>query len=99
MKIFFNPEISLDFEDLETNSSASTNLKKQEGSYDDFYFNYSLNYDLRDSPYRPTSGYKTSFYQTLPVISDNQEIKILLPRLNTKLLMKPQEWLGWQVYI
>ena len=73
--LFFNPEISLDFEDLETNSSASTNLKKQEGSYDDFYFNYSLNYDLRDSPYRPTSGYKTSFYQTLPIISDNQEIQ------------------------
>ena len=47
--LFFNPEISLDFEDLETNSSASTNLKKQEGSYDDLYFNYGLNYDLRDS--------------------------------------------------
>ena len=32
--LFFNPEISLDFEDLETNASASDALKKQEGSYD-----------------------------------------------------------------
>ena len=30
---------------------------------------------MRDSQYRPTSGYKTSFYQTLPFISDNQEIQ------------------------
>ena len=73
--LFFNPEISLDFEDLETNASASDALKKQEGSYDDLYFNYRLNYDLRDSPYRPTSGYRTSFYQTLPIVSDNQEIQ------------------------
>ena len=71
--LFFSPELSIDFEDLETNSSASTNLKKQEGSYDDFYFNYGLNYDVRDSGYRPTSGNKTSFYQTVPIISDNAE--------------------------
>ena len=73
--LFFSPEIEIDFEDLETNSSASDALKKQEGSYDDLYFNYGLNYDLRDSPYRPTTGYKTSFYQTLPLVSDNQEIQ------------------------
>ncbi len=72
--LFFNPEIALSLEDLETNSSASNSLKKQEGSYTDFYFNYGLSYDLRDSAYRPTSGHRTNFYQTLPMVSDNNEI-------------------------
>jgi len=72
--LFFNPEISLILEDLETNASASAALKKQEGSYNDFYFNYGLSYDLRDSAYRPTSGHRTYFYQTLPIVSDNNEI-------------------------
>ena len=72
--LFFSPEISISLEDLETNSTASNNLKKQEGSYNDLYFNYGLSYDLRDSSYKPSSGNKTSFYQTLPAISDNAEL-------------------------
>ena len=72
--LFFSPELALSFEDLETNSTASTNLKKQEGSYDDFYFNYGLAYDIRDSGYRPSSGNKTTFYQNVPLISDNSEL-------------------------
>ncbi len=72
--LFFNPEVSISFEDLETNSTASSQLKKQEGKYEDFYLNYSLNYDLRNSKFEPSSGNKTSFIQELPVISDNNEI-------------------------
>ena len=72
--LFFNPEIDISIEDLETNSSASSALKKQEGNYEDFYFNYGLNYDLRNSKFRPSSGNKTSFYQELPIISGNNEI-------------------------
>ena len=47
--LFFSPEVDFTQEDLETTSKASTNLKKQEGSYSDFYFNYGLDYDTRDS--------------------------------------------------
>ena len=72
--LFFKPELSLSLEDLTTNSSASANLKNQEGSYEDFYFNYGLDYDLRNSPYNPSSGYKTSFYQTIPVVSETNEV-------------------------
>ena len=72
--LFFSPETEISFENLETNSTASTQLTKQKGSYQDFYFNYGLNYDLRDSSYNPTSGNVTNFYQTLPIISDNNEI-------------------------
>ena len=72
--LFFKPELDLSLEKIETNSSATTTLKKQEGSYTDFYFNYGLDYDLRNSTFNPSSGYKTSFYQTLPIVSDNNEI-------------------------
>ena len=61
--LFFSPEISVAFEDLKTNSTASSSLKKQEGNYEDFYFNYGLNYDVRNSSYKPSSGYKTSFFK------------------------------------
>ena len=71
---YFSPEVDLSFEDLETDSSASTNLKKQEGTYSDFYFNYGISYDLRNSTYKPTSGNQTIFKQQLPIVSDNSEI-------------------------
>tara|TARA_Y100001958_G_C21236259_1_gene562756 strand:+ start:60 stop:2309 length:2250 start_codon:yes stop_codon:yes gene_type:complete len=72
--LFFSPELAVSLTDLETNSSASANLKKQEGGYGDFYFNYGLSYDLRDSSFNPKSGYKTNFFQTIPIVSDRSEI-------------------------
>lgn len=75
--LFFSPELSISLQDLETNSSASTNLKKQEGNYTDLYFNYGLNYDLRNSKFMPSSGNRTNFYQEIPLISDGNEISNL----------------------
>ncbi len=72
--LFFSPEIDLSLEDLKTNSNASNNLKKQEGTYEDFYFKYGLDYDLRNSTFKPSSGNKSSIYQELPIISGNNEI-------------------------
>ena len=71
--IFLSPEIDILFEDLETSSKASNTLKKQEGSYTDLYFNYSINQDLRDKKYRSESGYQTFFSQEVPIVSDNSE--------------------------
>ena len=92
--LFFSPEISLAFEDLETNAKASTNLKKQEGSYEDFYFNYGLSFDLRNSNYKPSSGYKTSFYQTLPLVSSNNEIANTLIFTTHKKIKKETDMVG-----
>ncbi len=72
--LFFSPGIRTSLEDLETNSSASSTLRKQDGNYTDIYFDYGLSYDLRDSQYKPSSGSKTNFYQELPLISDSNEI-------------------------
>ena len=71
--IFLSPEIDILIEDLETSSKASDTLKKQEGSYTDLYFNYTINQDLRDKRYRSESGYQTFFSQEVPLFSDNSE--------------------------
>lgn len=92
--LFFSPEIDLSLEDLKTNSSASSSLKKQEGTYEDFYFNYGLNYDLRDSRYKPTSGNKISLYQELPVISGNNEISNTFVFTQYKSLNQQSEMIG-----
>ena len=72
--LFFSPSLSISNESLTTTSLASANYKKQEGSYFDTYLNYSLDYDLRNQRYRATDGYRTTFYQELPLISESHEI-------------------------
>jgi outer membrane protein insertion porin family len=84
-KLFFKPELDFNIEELSTNSTASNNLRKQEGTYKDLYFNYGLNYDLRNSNYNPSSGYFYDFYQELPLVSKNNEI------LNTFIFTKYKE--------
>ena len=72
--IFLSPELDFLIEDLETSNKASNTIKKQEGSYTDLYFNYSINQDLRDKRFRTEDGYVTTFAQELPIVSDNSEI-------------------------
>ncbi len=92
--LFFSPEIDFTIEDLSTNDNASSNIKKQEGNYTDFYFNYGLDFDLRDSSYKAKKGYITSFYQQLPVISENNEIANTLTYTKYKELNKSSEMIG-----
>ena len=92
--LFFSPEIDFTQEDLTTNSSASNSLKKQEGSYSDFYFNYGLFYDTRDSSYNPQSGNIISFSQNLPVVSSDNEIKNVLILTKYKPLTASKEMIG-----
>ena len=72
--LYFRPEIDVSLEDLSTTSKASKSLKKQEGEYFDTYFNYSLDYDLRNQRFRPDEGFRNTFSQELPVFSENYEI-------------------------
>ena len=92
--LFFSPELDFSLEDLKTDSTASSQMKKQAGNYEDFYFNYGLDYDLRDSTYRPSSGSKTAFYQTLPLVSTNNEIKNTLVLTQYKKLNKETDMIG-----
>jgi len=92
--IFFSPEIDISFEELDTNSTASSNLKKQEGNYEDVYFKYSIDQDLRDSSYDPTRGNYSSFHQELPIISGNNEIINTFSFTQYKTLSKTNKTVG-----
>ena len=72
--LYFRPNFDISYEELETTSAASKNLKKQEGDYFDTYLNYSLDYDLRNNKYRADDGFRNTFAQELPLLSDNSEI-------------------------
>jgi len=73
--LFFYPTIDINYEKLETTPKASTNLKKQEGDYFETAFIYTLSYDKRNQRFQPTEGFRSQFTQTLPLISDNYEVK------------------------
>ena len=69
--LFLFTGISSYIEKLTTDSTASANIKKQEGSYFDTFFNYTLNYDKRNQRYKPTDGFISRFTQNVPMISEN----------------------------
>ena len=73
--IYVSPELSLDFDDLTVDGSASENLKKQAGNFTDFSLNYAVSADRRDRAFMPTDGYYSSFSQALPVYSDSPSIR------------------------
>ena len=73
--VFLSPSLSLSYDDLKVDSTASNSLKKQKGTFTDFSFNYSISYDNRDRVYKPTEGYLSSFSQSLPIIADTSAIR------------------------
>ena len=72
--LFFTPLIVIEAEDLTTNNTASTTLKKQDGNYNNIEFDYSFLYDKRDQTFRPTDGYYSKFNQSLPLLSNDYSI-------------------------
>jgi len=73
--VYFSPEISNYFETLKTSSIASAAKKKQKGDYVDSNFNYGLTLNKLNQNWQPSSGHKISFFQTLPIYSDDLSIR------------------------
>jgi len=72
---FVNFEISNYYEDLETSSTATEIVKKQEGNYFENLLTYALKYNRLDQNFQPTDGYINYFSQTLPIYSDDLSIE------------------------
>ena len=70
-----SPELSIDFDDLSVDGSASSHLKKQAGNFTDLSLNYGISADKRDRAFMPTDGYYSSFSQSLPVYSDAPSLR------------------------
>jgi len=72
--IYFHPRLSLYYEDIDTNDDASDSYKRQEGSYLENEFSYSLILNKLNQNYLPSEGFKTTFFQSLPIYTDDYSI-------------------------
>tara|TARA_B100000795_G_C22803953_1_gene443659 strand:- start:1517 stop:3742 length:2226 start_codon:yes stop_codon:yes gene_type:complete len=73
--IYLSPALSLSYDDLKVQDSASEGLKKQKGTFTDLSFNYGILLDNRDRVYDPTDGYISSFSQSVPLYADSPAIR------------------------
>ncbi len=69
--VIFSPKIRTFYEKLDTNQSATDNLKKQEGEYFDTTFAYGLDLDKRNQRFQTSSGYRSRFNQSIPIVSED----------------------------
>jgi len=73
--LYLSPNLVFTYDDLEVASGGSSKLKKQEGSFTDFAFDYGITLDKRDKAYAPTNGYVSSFSQAVPIYADSPYLK------------------------
>ena len=67
--------ISTSYDDLQTDNTASANLKKQHGTFFDLSGKYGIKKDNRDRVFSPTKGSVLSFGQSLPIVADKPYIQ------------------------
>ena len=72
--VFLSPSISTYYESLKTDSSASSLLSKQKGTYFDTDINYTFDYDKRNQKFQTTDGFRSRFNQSIPIISDTSAL-------------------------
>jgi len=73
--LFVNLDLSNFYEDLETSSTASDIVKKQEGNYIENLLSYSISYNKLNQNFQPSDGFINKFSQTLPIYSDDLSIE------------------------
>ena len=69
--LYWNTGISSYIEKLDTDSTASASMKKQEGSYFDIFFNQTFKYDKRNQKYKTSDGFISRFSQNIPLVSES----------------------------
>ena len=69
------PTIEISQENIKTSSKASASMKKQSGDYFSTNFKYTLDYNKLNKYYQPTEGFRSKFKQTIPLISNNYELR------------------------
>ena len=89
--LYLNIGSSTYTEKLTTDDTASATLKKLEGSYFDTFFNYTLDYDLRNQKFQPSDGFRSRFTQNVPLVSESYTLT------NTYDLKFYNQWLNENV--
>jgi len=73
--VYLSPRLTLSYDDLKVDNSASKSMQKQKGTFTDLSFDYGVTVDNRDRAYAPTDGYISSFNQGVPIYADSPYIK------------------------
>ncbi len=63
------------FEKIETDSTASSRMKKQEGNYFDSFLKLDFDYDKRNQKFQTSDGFRSFYSVDLPLISDTNSLK------------------------
>ena len=69
--VFLSPSVSTYYESLKTDSSASSIIEKQKGTYFDSDFDYLIDYDMRNQKFQTSDGFRSRFSQSIPIVSDS----------------------------
>ena len=69
--LFLNLSTRTYIEKIETNSTASTKLKKQEGNYFDTFVNVNFDFDKRNQKFKTTRGYRSTYSTDIPLLSES----------------------------
>ena len=72
--IFVALGLAASYDDLRTDNSASSALKKQSGDFSELTASYGFDYDQRDRSFMPTSGSIIGFRQSFPFYADRNFI-------------------------
>jgi len=72
--IYFAPDLSFTIDDLRVDNTASSNLKKQAGSFNDLTFGYAIKSDKRNRRFMPSDGHVVTFKQNLPIYADSKSL-------------------------
>ncbi len=72
--LYIAPDISLAWEDIEVQDSATSSFKKMEGNFFNTDFGYRIISDKRNQSFKPTEGHILTFKQSLPIVQDSSSI-------------------------
>ena len=72
------------YDDLRTDSTASSSLQKQSGSFNELAADYGFTFDKRNRSFMPTSGSIIRFGQSFPVYADKSFVSNMLSASNYK---------------
>ena len=73
-KFYVSPNISVAFEDIEVDSTATTAVKNMEGNFFNADLGYSLVKDNRNQKFKPTKGNRIVFLQQIPIVQDSSSL-------------------------
>ena len=66
--------VSSFFENMETDSTASSRQKKQAGNYFDTFLKFNFDYDKRNQKYKTSDGFRSYYSINVPIISDTNSL-------------------------